>query len=165
VPPDGSGEQLGLADVLGEVVAESEIAGEEGAGEDVRAGRRRTAAGSCRVEDDRFDSGSMGWVVTFPGGVWLSEWSHKHPFGSVHGLARRHDRGGQLMPPGRARPGPGDPPGLCAGSRTARATRIVFWFFSGSACCASASRWQARVSSLRATATLAIFVPRRFAIR
>ena len=62
---------------------------------------------------------------------------------------------------GRARPGLGDPPGL--GGVVAVPAAVPVTALSGSAA-AAASRWQARVSSLRAIAMVAIFFPRRFAI-
>jgi hypothetical protein len=70
--------------------------------------------------------------------------------------ARRWRR---LMPKERAHPGLGDPPGLgCA------AVAVLASGAAGPGARAVASRCQARVSSLREIAMVAIFVPRRLAM-
>ena len=93
-----------------------------------------------------------------------------HPFGACL-VAGRHDRA--IRGPGcsvrtasaagpahagpRARPGLATPPGL-----SPRCDRR--WAAGSASQSASVSRWQARVSSLRAIAVVAIFLPRRLAM-
>ena len=106
--------------------------------------------------------------------AWLAEWSGKHPSGAA--LVRgRHDHvsGGRaaqsedraralaarLMPQERACPELGDLPVLGAAADAALAADVQVVV-----ACMLASRWYARVRSLRAIAMVAILVPRLLAM-
>ena len=100
-------------------------------------------------------------------GAWLAEWSHKHPSGTapVRGC-HDHMSGTGLLSHVIER---GAGAGSCRKSELTRglATRPFHGRRGGvlaSAACISESRCQARVSSLRETAMVAIFFPRRLAM-
>ncbi len=100
--------------------------------------------------------------------AWLAEWSRKHPSGvGPCELGRRHDHvfgDRAAQSDDRARPVAGS----CRESELARGwvTLLVggFAVLQAWAAWAPASRWQARVSSLRAIAMVVIFFPRRWAM-
>ena len=116
-------------------------------------------------------AGCEGRVV--PGRGWRSGLASTHPAPPTCGAAAmtmcpgnraaqsddRARRWRRLMPKERAHPGLGDPPGLgCA------AVAVLASGAAGPGAWASASRCQARVSSLREIAMVAILVPRRLAM-
>jgi hypothetical protein len=103
--------------------------------------------------------------------AWLAEWSRKHPSGvwpcdradamtmcSGTRAAQSDDRARPVAGSCREASAPGGLVTLPAwgGVVAASPTEPGGW--------ASASRWQARVSSLRAIAMVAIFFPRRWAM-
>ena len=118
-------------------------------------------------------AGCRGPVAGSPVVCWPAEWSRMHPSGARSGGVR-HDR--DIRGPGcsvsipsaawpahaanRARPGLVTP--AVHGRLPAGTEAAAGW---PSACrSAAVSRCQARVSSLRAIAVVAIFLPRRFAM-
>ena len=101
-------------------------------------------------------------------GAWLAEWSRKHPSGAagVRRLPWPCVRDSGLL---SHRFGRGWGAGSCCMAGAPGAWRPSCLHGRGggvpaSAGCISDSRCQARVSSLRATAMVAIFFPRRFAM-
>jgi len=100
-------------------------------------------------------------------GAWRAEWSHKHPFGAalVRGGCHDHVSGTGLLSQMIER---GAGAGSCRMGERARGLATLpphgRGGVAGPAACMSDSRCQARVSSLRAIAMVAIFFPRRLAM-
>ena len=128
-----------------------------------------TPASGGRSSEARKGSVAVGFVrgrVLVPG-AWLAEWSHKHPSGAapVRGCHDHMSGTGLLSHVIERGAGAGScrrasSPGAWRPSRLHGRRGGVL----ASVACSSASRCQARVTSLRATAMVAIFFPRRLAV-
>jgi hypothetical protein len=138
------------------------------------AGERRPMIGG-EEEPAGYGVRGLGWVAGSPSCAWSSEWSHMHPFGTCRS-GGRHDR--DIRGPGcsvtsssaagpahaetRAHPGLGDPSRLVTAPHLEPGADVVVVGLAARS--ASVSRCQARASSLRAIAVVAIFLPRRRAM-